>query len=356
MAEAEDYRPLQSKHKAITAFLPYAVWQERDGRSEILYAVLHAARASRMPRFMWFRVNLFVSTLLSEASPRAAVLASPYIPWYLLTHRGDMVQWWVATASVAPYSEEVTQSVVDALLQIASAHELVQYIPVNLWSRLTDWPSLPPICWGRYAGTHAHVVEAVRALKDAEVLKSYLILVWSEWDMLSAGGFDEMRTLIEEDFSGTGMGHHRADLIQRLDHVLWQSDRGLEYLRQHSPQFDEDDVRIRKDEYGKLRDASLETNTEAIGRTPRLPNHTRVLTPTPYVYRIPGNIYVYTPSPVSIVPQLGQFNVLALHFIHDPTLTSSARLVMSPDTFLIISYLSRMPLGWDLLGLSDWIQ
>ena len=36
MIEAEDYHSLQSEHKAITALLPYAVWQERDGKPEML--------------------------------------------------------------------------------------------------------------------------------------------------------------------------------------------------------------------------------------------------------------------------------------------------------------------------------
>jgi len=32
----------------------------------------------------------------------------------------------------------------------------------------------------------------VRALKDIETLKSYLLLVWSEWDFLMPRGFDEI--------------------------------------------------------------------------------------------------------------------------------------------------------------------
>ena len=37
------------------------------------------------------------------------------------------------------------------------------------------------------------------------------------------------------DFGGVRMGHHRSDPAHRSDHILAQSDRGLKYLREHSP-------------------------------------------------------------------------------------------------------------------------
>ena len=265
MAEAEDYHSLQSKRKAISALLPYAVWRERDGQPEMLDVILHAARASRMFRFMWCHVDQFVSTLFSEASPRAIALVSPYIPWDRLTDRGDLVQWWAETALAVPHTEEIARSVVDTLLHIASWDELVRHIPVNLWSWLTKRPSLPPICLGRSVGTHRRVVEVVRALKDIEVLKSYLLVVWSEWDTLGSYGFGEMCTIIREDFGGIGAGHHREGLIQRLDHVLEQLDRGVEYLNQWNHYLDELDIQEMKDQYGSLKEILLETNirTEA---------------------------------------------------------------------------------------------
>ena len=133
MVEAEDYRLLQSKRKAITALLPYAVWQERDGQPEMLDTILRAVRASRMTEFMWRHIDQFVSTLFSEASPCAIVLVSPHIRWSWLRGRGDLVQWWVATTSMVPHAEEVAQSVVDTLLQVSFWDELVRYIPVDLW-------------------------------------------------------------------------------------------------------------------------------------------------------------------------------------------------------------------------------
>ena len=84
MTETEDHRSLRSKRKAITAFLPYAVQQERDGHPKMLDTIFHAARVSKMVLFMWRYASQFFSTLLSEASPRAIVLALPHIPWVQL--------------------------------------------------------------------------------------------------------------------------------------------------------------------------------------------------------------------------------------------------------------------------------
>ena len=270
MAEAEDFRPVQSKRKAITALLPYAILQERDGRPEMLITILHAARTSRMLSFLWHYHRRYIGTSLSDASPGAIVLVSPHVHWHMLMDGEGLVQQWVAAASAVAYTEEVGQSVVNALLQTASVDELVQYIPVDLWSWLTKRPSLPPICQGRYLGTRGSIVEVVRALKDIEVLKSYLLLVWSEWDPLYGDGFDKMCTSIREDFGRNGMGHHRVDLIQRLDHVLGQLCRGLEYLTRHNPDLSERALRLREDRYGELRRALLEVNTEAISRTSHL--------------------------------------------------------------------------------------
>ena len=319
MAEAEDYRSLLSKRKAVTALLSYAVWQERDRKPEMLDMILRVARASRKLGFMWDYVDLFAATLFSEASSRAIILVSPRIHWDLVAEadRGDLVQGWAARASVVLHteevvqdgvstllqipSEEVAQDVVITLLRIASEDPLVRYIPVNVWSWLTKRPSLPPACTGSCFGTRVHTVKAVRGLKDIEILKSYLLLVWSEWNHLYLDGYGEMCTLIGEDFCGIGMEHHRADLIHRLDHVLGQMDHGLEYLKQRCPELDEDYLGIRKNQYRKLRETLLEIDS----RTPRLTIMLlRVLTHTPSARRIPRNIYVRTPSPMSIVPRL----------------------------------------------------
>ena len=213
--------------------------------------------------FIWCHVDQFVSMLLSEASPRAIVLASPHILWYRIGDMEDFIQCWTTVASAVPYSEEIAQGVVEALLQIASKDEL-QYIPADLWLWLTKRPSLPPNCLGRYSGTDDSVVEAVRALKDVEVLKSYLLLVWSEWDTLDPDGFEEMCTLIREDFGGIEMRHHRADLVKRLDHILGQLDHGLEYFQQQKPWFREYHIQGKKNQYRELRETLLEMNSRTL--------------------------------------------------------------------------------------------
>ena len=113
-------------------------------------------------------------------------------------------------------------------------------------------------------GCHLNVVILVRDLKDIEILKSYLLLVWSQWDYLDDHGFNMMGTSMREDFGGIEMSSHRADLLQRLDHVLAQLDRGLEHLQQNKPWLDEYGLQRMKRQYGELRKILLEVDREAL--------------------------------------------------------------------------------------------
>ena len=264
MVEAQDVKELCSKRKAITTLLPYATWQELKGKPEMLNILLDAVRASKMLWFRWNRINLFASALLSKATPHAIVLVSPHLSWLFQRDSKDLVQQWAAATSIVPHTEEVAQSVVDTLLQIAHQGELLPHITVDVWLWLTKLSSLPPVCIGRYLGNSMYVIEAVRMLKDVKILKSYLLLAWSEWDTFDCS--DEICTLADEDFGGVGMGHHRADLIERLDHILQQLGQGLEYLNQHKPAIDEGDLQIMKRQYGGFKEAFLEANVKAIAR------------------------------------------------------------------------------------------
>jgi len=227
MAEAEDLDELHSKRKAVATLLPYAVWLERAGEPKMLDALLHAARASRMPGFhvVSYRAICRYTLLRGKPSCYSACIAQLFLAYL----REGLVQRWAAAVSVAPHTEEIAQSVVDALLWVASNHILLPYTTINTWSWLTTRPSLPPFSMGRYIGTHPNVVRAVRSLEDTKVLKAYLLLLWSEWIPLwDKSSLDEMCASMREDFGGIGIGHHRADLIQRLDHSLRQLDWGLE--------------------------------------------------------------------------------------------------------------------------------
>jgi len=301
MAEVGDRHPIQAKHKTINALLPYAVLQERDGQPQMLDAFLRAARASKMLRFGWSRARQYASTLLSKASPRTLALASPHVRWEFLTDRGDLVQRWAAATSTVPYTEEVAQSVLDTMLQIASQDALISYIPSDFWSRLIQRPPLPPVCLGRDVGAHLHVAKAVRGFGDNEITKSYFLLIWSEWDYLASGGFDESCASIREDFGGIGNGCHRAELIRHLDRILVQLDRGLEYLQRHNPNLGERDFRMMKDQYGKLKDILLETNIEAVSRASYLVIELLCTLTQVDVHRIPRNVHVRASVVVSIV-------------------------------------------------------
>ena len=78
-----------------------------------------------------------------------------------------------------------------------------------------------------------------------------------------SSSFHEMQISIQEDFGGIGMRHHRMDLIQRLDHVLERLGRGLGYLNQHNPEFEEHHLSGMKSAYQKLRETLLGVDGDA---------------------------------------------------------------------------------------------
>ena len=228
MSEAGDLDKLRSKQKPLVALLPYAVWQERHGQPEMFDMLLRTARAPGTLMFAWHCIQPFALKLFSKATPRVIIFISSSINWDRhspIADQGDFVQRWAAATSVVQYTEEAAQSVVDMLLKIVYLSELsvcTQHITPGVWSWLTRRPTLPPICQGRRFGTSSWVISIVRRLENIETLKSYLLLIWSEWSDPPHEGFEEMRASVREDFCGIGMGHHRGDLVRRLDHVLGQ--------------------------------------------------------------------------------------------------------------------------------------
>lgn len=306
MAEAEDRRGLYSKRKAITALLIYVIRLEWDGQPDMLDMVLRAVRASMALEFMWTHVQHFAYLLPSKASPRGILLASPHINRGKVTSIGYFTQWWGPAASVVPHTEEVAQSVVDELLWLMSLEELSPHITVGVWSWLTMRPLLPPVCLGRYYGTSLQVVKVVRGLRDIGVLKSYLLVVWSEWNILPDPGFREMCASIHEDFCGIGMDCHQADLIQQLERILGQLDRGTTYLNQHNPDLSEGSVQDMKRKYHQLKETLLEVNANTIARMSSYPLITLSwMLIQVDTHRIPrsSNIYMCASSPMSIAPR-----------------------------------------------------
>ena len=281
MVEATDPDAIRRKRKAICALFPYAVYLARDGQEWMAYSFTRVARASDSEhgRFMWRRVEPYILPLFDDPNAHSLnsviILVSPYMPWSNALVGRDVYKnaatGWAAAVSAAPYTEEVGQDVVDVLLQIASIDSLRPHIPVDIRARLMKQPSLPPKRFGRSVGTHGDVVYRVRALGDVGILKSYLLLVWSEWNWIWSAGLDEMHSSIREEFSGIGMRCYREDLIKRLDHILGQLDRGLGHLQQHKPRIDEDGIETAKEDYGELKRVLLEVDGEAMNILTRTP-------------------------------------------------------------------------------------
>ena len=324
MVEAEDHGPLQSKCKAITAIFPYAVLRERNGQPEMFDTILRAFRVPRVSMIMWRHVNRSVSTLLSVGSPRAVVLAWPHVTQISPGIEGAYIRVWAVAVCAAPSTEEVAQVVLGTLSRFLSGPWLLPFITTSAWSWLARQPALLPTLQTRDGEKFAHIVNALRGFKDIRILKSYLLLSWSERNGFPADRFEQpsdcwtypgrvlhirscifctTQIMIQEDFGGDGMGCHRADLADKLDHVLVQLDRGLEYLKQHDWELDAGDLGITKDRYRRLRETLLEANTKAINRTPHLMIMSLGMLILLDGHRIPHNIYVCAPSSMSVVPQ-----------------------------------------------------
>ena len=235
-------------------------------------ALLRANRRWGAPASVWPHVKDFTS-LLHEATPRAIALVLPHVPWRWFAADESSIQLWVAGVSAVQYTEDVAESVVETLLRIVPEEELLQHITVDVWSWLKKWPHL------HYRSLHSrrsyesrrHVVKAIRRLNDIETLKRYFLLVWSDGNTLPDDGFDETCASLREDFGRVGMGHHRFDLIEKLDQILGELElptpgrkpdpkqsRSAYYRRL---------IRKMKVQYRGLKDVLLETNIEAISRT-----------------------------------------------------------------------------------------
>jgi hypothetical protein len=261
MAQSPTVDPT-SKHKAISALLPYAIYLEKIGVSKMIDEIFRVARTPYPWNFMWRYIEHYMATLLSKSTPpslnRATILLSPYIPWDHWDR--DTVAGWAAAALAVPYSEDFGRIIVDTLLLLASTVTLRPHIPNDVWAWLKKQPSLPPVCQGRDWGTDQATVRHIRELGDLDILKSYLLLVLSEWDALYDSGFSEIQVSIAVDLGGIGMQHHRRDLIRRLDYIIGELNRGLEHFRQYKPWIGGDHVQRRRGQYRRLREILLEVD------------------------------------------------------------------------------------------------
>jgi hypothetical protein len=256
--------------------MTFAMFLERDGQPEMFDAVLCTVRALELWDFVWVRIQWYIPTQLEKSSlpslNRFIALASQDLTSSIQIGRLTVLRW-AAAVLAAPYTEELGQSVVGATLHIASDDALRPQIPTDVWMLLRKRPSLPPVCWGRAFGASEGVVRHIRGLGDLEILKSYLLLVWSEWGCLDPLGFgaNEMAISILEDFCGIGMWGHREDLVKRLDHILGRLDRGHRWLQAYNGSLNEAAFHRSKEQHGELRDVLLEVEREAMAVLAREP-------------------------------------------------------------------------------------
>lgn len=260
MVESPTIHPT-SKHEPISALLPYAISLEQSGDQRMVDAIFRIARTSNSWRFEWDHIQPYINTLLSKPTPppnRGTTLLSLYAPCDSWDE--NTIHSWVAAVLTTPYSEEDCYSILETLLWLASRDHLRPHIPNNVWTLLKKEPPLPPMCAVRSNGTSGDLVRHVRALGDPEILKSHFLLVWSEWGPLPDSGLAEMQVSIAENLGGVGLQSHREGLIQRLDHILGELDRGLEHFQQHKHSITEDEIQTSKWQYRTLREMLVEVD------------------------------------------------------------------------------------------------
>ena len=177
---------------------------------------------------------------------------------------GDMMQRWIAIASELPDTHDARDNVVKGLLRMASQEELRPYLPVVAWEWLKKRPVLGCETGPFRYGDWESGLQMVQTLGDIELITSYLFVIWSEWNPLRCSDCEGMQRLIREELNGIHAVGYRGDLIQRLDYVLSQFDRGYEYLRSHQGGFEYEHVFLSaKQKYEGFRRDLLEVDEEA---------------------------------------------------------------------------------------------
>jgi len=260
---SQDPPAVLSKYKAITALFPYAVRRGQEGDSQLLDAFLCAVRYFPSTS-QWTRryIRPVLPRLLSEGSSttlkRAAILALPYLElaWLDSEEMCTFTEIWISAADDLEDTEGVCQAVVDVLLQMAFFHSVRAHISPKAWSWLNKRPALPPRCRGRLlCSIGSNVLPAVRARNDLELLASYLITMWSEWDCAGEWAFEGMCQALLEEFRGDGdeVREHRLALLGRLNSVLGELGRGLAYLRGWNPDMQPGELEVIRKRYRELK-------------------------------------------------------------------------------------------------------
>ena len=227
----------------------------------MLEANVYAARVSGCG---WRHIQPYIKALIGKSGTpslnRAIILMSPCLYWDDKRADETTVTCWAAAALALPYTEDVGQCVVDVMLQISCCRSLRPHIPIDIWAWLKKRPSLPPWSMGCFRAMYPDTINHIRGLGDIEILKSYFLVVWSEWQDLSNGHLERAEVLIREDFGGIEMQDHRKDLIERVHHILGELDQGLAYLNVRWPYYRQRDVMCAKESYKRLEKVLLEVD------------------------------------------------------------------------------------------------
>ena len=311
-----DYQvPDWQQAEAIRVLFWYAVHQERCGDKNLFDAIVRLAgkqfNQNTLRELLW---PLGVSKMFTHASPRAIIHVTPHLGLAKeqISATQDLISEWLTAISVTPHTEEVARSVVIALLQIAANGDLWLSIPADVWLWFNERPSLPPPGSGdSWWKSDPGIVRTIRGLNNAEILASYLVMVWSKWEHIFNVDYPEMRTSVQDGFRGIGMGCHRVELIQRLDYVLGELDRRSEcldaerYLWRYEAE-DHEVPEVKREKYEELKKILQEANQEATEILNRMPHRIIFLNPLTLteLYRIPLHLRVFPASPVSIISHL----------------------------------------------------
>jgi hypothetical protein len=262
---AQDPEGILFKYKSITTLFPYAARRGQEGDTQLLDAFLCAVRYFPCTS-QWTRryIRPVIPRLLAEGSSetlkRAAILALPHLElvWLDSNDISTFIDLWLSAAEALEYTEAVCEAVVDVLLQMAFFHSVRAHITPKAWGWLNKRPALPPRCRGRLlCSIGSNVLPAVRSRKDIELLTSYLVTMWSEWDCAGEWAFEGMCEVLREEFCRDGgdevLKGYRIDLLARLNLVLGELGKGLEHLRVRHLDMQPDEYEVIRERYKELK-------------------------------------------------------------------------------------------------------
>lgn len=251
---------IASKHNAICALLPYAILLENHGQQRVANAIMHVVRASKDYYFMSPTPPPYITTLLGKpTSPFRnwlITLLGPCAGWGDGLHGEDTAVGWATAASTVPDAEEVVRSVIGTLMQITDIDSIRLHIPIETWAWLKKWRSLPVADWGKFPKATPDAVRYIRGLGDLEIMRSYFLLVFSDWCGAPADTFHEVESSIKGEFGGIGMQCQREDLLNQLDSVR-------EEVHAKRERNGEDHCSVKLDQYWRLKKVLLEMDREA---------------------------------------------------------------------------------------------